>query len=94
MDVGEQPEAAFRREIREETGIELNEVELVRIRTLHRHIEIIFAAKANGEPEVKSREIIELGWFELNNMPPDMSRDQEVLILKTLRPGEPEKGHG
>ena len=91
MNVGEQPETAFRREIREETGIELCDVRLGLTRTLHRHIEIIFAAKGIGEPEVKSREIIELAWFDLDNMPPGMSRDQQDLILKTLRPGGREK---
>ena len=92
LDAGEQPGAAFRREIREETGIELGDVDLIRTRTLGRHIEIIFAAKAIGEPAVKSREIIELSWFDVDNMPPDMTRDQQDLILKTLRPTAVEKG--
>lgn len=94
LDAGEQPEAAFRRELREETGIDLREVSLVLTRTLNRHIEIIFTAKAIGEPLVKSHEITELGWFDLDNMPPDMSLDQQFLILKVLRPSEPKKGNG
>ncbi len=94
LDAGEQPEAAFRRELREETGIELSDVTHVLTRTLHRHIEIIFAAKTIGEPVVKSREIIELGWFDLENMPPGMSIDQKFLILKILRPSESKKGNG
>jgi len=94
LEAGEQPEAAFRREIREETGLDLSGVSLVRARTLGRHIEIIFAAKAIGEPVVKSREIIELGWFGLGDTPAEMSRDQQHLILKTLRPSEIEKGRG
>lgn len=94
LDAGEQPEAAFRREIREETGLELSDVRLVRTRTLHRHIEIIFAAKGIGEPVVQSREITELGWFNLDNMPPDMGLDHQFLILKVLRPTEPKKGNG
>lgn len=94
LATGEQPEAAFRREIREETGLELRDVRLVLTRTLHRHIEIIFAAKAIGEAEVKSREIIELGWFDIDDTPPEMSGDQQDLILKTLRPGKSEKGNG
>ena len=94
LDAGEQPEAAFRREIREETGLELSNVSLVRIRTIHRHIEIIFASKGIGEPVVKSREIIELGWFGLDDMPKEMSLDQQFLILKVLRPAEPKKENG
>ena len=94
LDAGEQSEAAFRRELREETGIELYDVSLVRTRTLHRHIEIIFAAKGIGEPVVKSREITELGWFDLDNMPPEMSLDQQFLISKVLRSAEPKKGNG
>ena len=88
MNAGEQPEEAFRREIREETGLELSDVILTRIRTLQRHIEIIFVAKGIGEAAVKSREIIELDWFDLDNMPGEMSLDQQFLILKILRPDE------
>ena len=88
MNAGEQPEEAFRREIREETGLELSDVILTRIRTLQRHIEIIFVAKGIGEATVKSREIIELDWFDLDNMPGEMSLDQQFLILKILRPDE------
>lgn len=88
MNAGEQPEAALRREIREETGIELNDVKLIHIRTLRQHIEIIFAAKAVGEPIVKSREITELAWFEIDKTPAEMSRDQLSLIVNALRPDE------
>lgn len=84
MNVGEQPEAAFRREIREETGLELQDVRLSRIRTLHRHMEIIFVAKSNGKASVNSREITELGWFDVDNMPPEMSIDQQFLIREIL----------
>ena len=57
---GEQPEEALRRELREETGIELANIEMLTVRTLHRHIEIIFRADGIGEPEVKSYEISEV----------------------------------
>src|SRR5438552_2393758 len=42
LNAGEQPEAAFAREIREETGLELSDVKLAHSRTMQRHIEIIF----------------------------------------------------
>src|SRR5438552_17548327 len=69
---GEQPEAALRRELKEETGLELSDVSLYRLRMLKRHVEIIFLAKGIGNAEVKSREIIGLAWFEVENMPVEM----------------------
>ena len=86
IEFGEQPDAAFRRELLEETGIELRDINMYRCRTLKRHIEIIFIATAVGEAEVKSREIIELEWFEVENIPTEMSLDQQFLIHKVLRP--------
>lgn len=86
MNYNEQPEAAFRREIREETGIEMEDVRLYRCRAGVSHIEIIFTAKGIGDPEVKSREIIELGWYDIDAMPPEMALDQQFLIRNALRP--------
>ena len=86
IDFGEQPEAALRREIREETGLALTDISLYRIRTLSRHVEILFTAKASGEAMVKSREIIELDWFEPDGVPAEMNVDQQFLIRKVLRP--------
>ena len=80
IGVHEQPEEAIRREIREETGLELADLEMLTIRTIGRHVEILFTAKAVGEAEVKSREILELGWFDLGSMPEKLSRSQRDLI--------------
>ena len=84
LNAGEQPQEAFVREIREETGLELSDVTIAHTRTFHRHIEIIFTAKAVGQAEVKSREITELGWFEVGQMPEGMSGDQNSLIPMVL----------
>jgi len=84
IDRNEQPEAALRRELREETGIELSHVELYRVRTMRRHMEIIYTARGIGEASVQSREIIELGWFAIEEMPEEMSLDQQFLIRKAL----------
>ena len=85
LNAGEQPEAAFRREIREETGLELADVKLAHSRTLQQHIEIIFTAKAVGEASVKSLEITELGWFDVDHFPEETTLDQRFLISKALR---------
>ncbi|MFN0140193.1 MAG: NUDIX hydrolase [Pyrinomonadaceae bacterium] len=84
IDAHEQPEAALRRELKEETGVDLGDVELYRCRTIKRHIEIIFTARAIGEAVVSSREIRQLRWVSLDEMPPEMSLDQQFLVKKVL----------
>jgi 8-oxo-dGTP diphosphatase len=85
LDFGEQPTDAVKRELREETGLELKELKIFRVRTIGRHIEIIFSAEAIGEASVKSREISGLGWFKLEEMPEKMSRIQKTVIEDLLR---------
>lgn len=86
IDFGEQPGAALRREIAEETGIGLADVSLYRVRTLKGHVEILFTARCVGEPAVLSREIIRLGWFDVDDVPVEMNAGQQALIRKVLRP--------
>jgi 8-oxo-dGTP diphosphatase len=84
VDTGEQPEAALRREIREETGLELADVRLIRCRTLRRHMEIIFVARGVGEAVVSSFEIKSLAWFDPDKMPGEMSLDLQFLVTAAL----------
>ena len=81
----EQPSDGVRRELLEETGIELTNVEMFQVRTIRRHIEILFRAEAVGTPLVKSREINAVGWFRADNMPENMSRRQRTVIEKLLK---------
>jgi ADP-ribose pyrophosphatase YjhB (NUDIX family) len=90
MDFGEQPEAALRREVLEETGLELANVRLYRCRAGESHIEVIFTARGIGKATVKTLEITELGWFKPDNMPPAMSLDQHFLIREALGRGSSE----
>ena len=85
LNHGEQPENAARREIREEAGIELENLRMLRVRTLNRHIEFLFRAESNQEAEVKSREIRSLGWFTVDKMPAEMSPLQKSTVEKVLR---------
>ncbi len=85
IEHGEQPEQAVHREMREETGIELVNVKMLRVRTLNRHIEFLFRAESNDQAEVKSREIKSLDWFAVNEMPAEMSPIQKTIIEKVLR---------
>jgi 8-oxo-dGTP diphosphatase len=84
LEYGEQPEQAILRELREETGLELEDVKLIRTRVINRHIEFLFRARATGKAEVKSPEIRAAGWFAPGELPEKMSRVQKSLIEKVL----------
>jgi ADP-ribose pyrophosphatase YjhB (NUDIX family) len=90
LSKGEQPEAALRRELREEIGIEVDNVEMLFARTLDgpRQIEIYFRARAIGRPEPCSFEIKSAGWFSLDELPPELSKDQHRLIQRVSAPSE------
>ena len=86
LSKGEQPEAALRREMREEIGVELDQVEILFARTLPRtrQIEIYFRARAMGTPRPCSFEIRTAEWFKIDNLPAELSKDQRRLIQRAL----------
>ena len=84
LERGEQPEGALRREVREETGLELSNIRLIRVRTQHRHLEIAFRAEAVGTASVCSPEITRVQWFDRDKMPAEMSPSQKAFILSVL----------
>jgi 8-oxo-dGTP diphosphatase len=90
LNKGEQPETALRRELREEIGVELEQVEMLFARTLAgpRQIEIYFRARAIGIPQPCSFEIRTAQWFTLDNLPAELSQDQRRLIQRALSGGE------
>jgi 8-oxo-dGTP diphosphatase len=81
---GEQPEEAVRRELREEIGIEVADVKMLFVRTLRRprQVEIYFSARALGSPKPCSFEIKQAVWFKLDNLPGELSKDQQRLIQR------------
>lgn len=86
LEKGEQPEDAIRRELLEETGLELESVELVFIRT-HRkpaRVEIIYRCRARGEVAARGYEIKSAGWFAPSQLPEDLSRDQQWIIRRVM----------
>lgn len=92
VEAGEQPEKAVAREVREETGLELKNIKLIRVCTINRHVEILFRAEATGIPEAKSYEINDAFWFNVEEMPQQMSRDQKSEIRNLLESGQNKTG--
>jgi len=81
---GEQPTDALKRELLEETGLEIENMQFVMARTTYRHIEIIYrcTARNSGEAAARSSEIIEARWFMLDELPEEMERRQRRLIIR------------
>ncbi len=77
INVGEEPEKALLRELREETGLELKNIRLLRVRTHQRHVEILYRAEASGAPEALSPEINQARWFKIEDIPEEMSDGQK-----------------
>lgn len=89
IHAGEQPVEAIRRELREETGLEIEEVELVLVRTLKvaRQVEVVFRARMTAsalEGCSANFEIDRAEWFAPDALPAGLSRDQRELIRRAL----------
>ncbi|HEX8091636.1 MAG TPA: NUDIX hydrolase [Blastocatellia bacterium] len=86
MNKGEQPEAALRREVHEEMGLELDSVELAFVRALKKsaQVEIYFRASPRGASEPRSVEIKSAEWFKLDELPESLSHDQREIIEGVL----------
>jgi ADP-ribose pyrophosphatase YjhB (NUDIX family) len=91
LEHGELPAQGIRREIAEETGLDLSGLTLLRVRTVGKHIEVLFSARSDGTPKLKSDEIKGFRWFAAEQLPEEMNPGQRDFILKVLG-GEFEKG--
>ena len=84
IDAGEQPQAAVERELKEETGISIDDIRMLYMRTLGRHVEIVFAAAASEEGEIRSSEIDHLGWYSFDELPEKLSAHDKRTIERVL----------
>ena len=89
LEEEEQPEEAVRRELREEIGLEVEQLTLVLTRTFKtpRQVEIVFRCQAVGNPEQLNFEIEKAAWFAPDELPEELSRDQRELIRQALSDG-------
>jgi 8-oxo-dGTP diphosphatase len=86
LEKGEQPEEALRRELREETGLELESVEIAFVRTHRRpaRVEIIYRCRAQGEVKLDGYEIRSGDWFAADQLPSDLTQDQRWIIRTVM----------
>jgi 8-oxo-dGTP diphosphatase len=89
IEYGEQPEAALRRELREEVGLEIQDVKVFTSRAFKKpkQIEIVFRCRALGEIERLSFEIKKAAWFYKHELPKELPPDQTQLIKLALANG-------
>jgi len=85
IDAGEQPDQAIARELMEETGIAISDIRMLHLKTLGRHVEILFAATANEEGRILSSEIDQLGWYAFDDMPERLPADQRRTVERVLK---------
>ena len=89
IEKGEQPDAALRRELREEVELELHDLKLFTTRAFKepKQIEIIFTARAFDDTERLSFEIQKSQWFSLDQLPTNLPNDQTQLIKRAFNDG-------
>jgi 8-oxo-dGTP diphosphatase len=89
IEKGEQPEDGLRRELREEIGLEVEQLKLFTTRAFKRpkQVEIVFRARAIGDPDQLSFEIEKAVWFLPSEFPAELPPDQSKLIKRALNDG-------
>ncbi len=89
MEEGEQPDEAVRRELREEIGLEVEQLRLVTTRDFERpkQVEIVFRCQAVGNPDQLNFEIQKAAWFLPGELPRELAADQVNLIKLALSDG-------
>jgi 8-oxo-dGTP diphosphatase len=87
MDAGEQPIDALRRELREEIGLEVDDVKVLAVRSFKKpkQVEVLFRARANAHVESKTMEVERAEWFAIDALPEGLPRDQQSYIDRAAK---------
>lgn len=94
VDYGETAEAAARRELREETGLTAESLELLGVysepeRDPRFHtVSIVYFAEAEGVPGAGD-DASDVRWFPVENLPAEVAFDHRRIIADALRRGTP-----
>ena len=86
---GEHAEQALRRELREEIGLTVHEVEIFTARTFKRpqQVEILFRCRASGAVKPQTIEVERAEWFSIQSLPAGLPKDQRLLIERATSYG-------
>jgi 8-oxo-dGTP diphosphatase len=89
LEAGEQPLDALRRELREEIGMEIKDVEVFAARSFRKpqQVEVLFRCRANGSPQPRNMEVELAEWFSLNSLPEGLPKDQRLFVERAARDG-------
>ena len=88
LEAGEQPIDALRRELREEIGLEVEDVEVFAARSFKKpqQVEVLFRCRANGRSRNRARWKLSLrSGFRCESLPEGLPRDQRVLIERAAK---------
>ncbi len=82
---GETPSATLRRELREETGLEVRPTKLLRVTTSRGPMaQFILLAECTGDPGVKSAEILEARFWDRTALPENLLPAHRALLADLL----------
>lgn len=96
IDKGEQPRDAVIREVREETGLDVEPGSAVATYFVPeiRHIDVIFRVHCTERPDVAvASEALESGWFALDELPEPDDSTRRIQRAVRLARCEPVAGH-
>ena len=87
LEQGEQPIDALRRELREEIGLEVDDVEVFAARSFKKpkQVEVLFRARANANVKPLTMEVERAEWFPLDSLPEGLPRDQRVYVERAAK---------
>ena len=89
LEAGEQPEEAMRRELREEIGLEVEEVEIFTSRSFKKpqQVEILFRCRADAAVKPRTIEVERAEWFSVHALPEGLPKDQRPLVERAAACG-------
>jgi len=87
IEKAEQPIDALRRELREEIGLEVQDVEIFAVRSFAKpqQVEVLFRCRSNGTLKPQTMEVERADWFSIANLPDGLPRDQRLFIERAAK---------